>query len=127
MTFPLDDYTPFGYLANPYHRARSWTEFEGGLVRSTDDGVGFGWVEPTARKPTSDVSVALGLRWKGRTYQSRSDFARLGYRSAHHSTQLFSYDWELDTVRGSLAFALAGRDELVARLSLENAGSLPHD
>jgi hypothetical protein len=126
MTFPVGDYTPFGYLANPYHLARSWTDVEGGLVRSTDDVVGFGWVEPTARKPTSDVHIALALRWKGQTYQTRSDFARLGYRAAHHSSQLFTYNWALDTVLGSLALALAGQDELIGKLSFENAGSLPH-
>jgi hypothetical protein len=127
MTFPVGDYTPFGYLANPYHRARSYADVEAGLLRSTDDVVGFGWVEPTARKPALDVSFAIALRWKGRTYQVRPDFARLGYRSVHHSSLLFTYDWELDAVRGIFAVALAGRDELVGRISLQNAGTLPHE
>ena len=70
MPFPIDDYTPFGYLANPYHRARSWTDVEAGLIRSTDDHVGFGWVEPTARKPTPGDALAdrglLGETSRGR-------------------------------------------------------------
>ena len=127
MPFPEGDYTPFGYLANPYHRARTYADVDAGLVRSSDDIVGFGWVEPTARKPTLEAGFAVALRWNGRTYQTRSDFARLGYRSAHHSSQLFSFDWELDAVRGSFKIALAGRDALVARVTLENSGLLPQD
>jgi hypothetical protein len=127
MAFPVGDYTPFGYLANPYHRARTYVDVDAGLVRSTDDVVGFGWVEPTARKPSIEAGIAVALRWNGRTYQIRSDFARLGYRSAHHSSQLFSFDWELDAVRGSFAIALGGRDALVGRVSLENAGALPQE
>ncbi|MGH2459746.1 MAG: hypothetical protein ACRDIY_12855, partial [Chloroflexota bacterium] len=66
MTFPADDYTPFGYLANPYHRARSWSETEAGLIRSTDDALGFGWVEPTARSVEREAAIVLLVRWAGR-------------------------------------------------------------
>src|SRR5713226_1343529 len=110
MSFPRDDYTPFGYLANPYHRARTYADVEAGLLRSTDDVVGFGWVEPTARKPAREARIVLLLRWNGKVYQTRADFARLGYRSRHHSSSLFSYDWDLDFVSGSLSFVLADRD-----------------
>lgn len=125
MTFPDDDYTPFGYLANPYHRARSWTETEAGLLRSTDDLLGFGWVEPTARRPSLEAAVIIAVEWNGRLYRTRSDFARLGYRSRHHSSLLFSYDWEMDRVRAVAEFALAGRDGLVSWIRLANAGALP--
>ncbi|HVC34716.1 MAG TPA: trehalase family glycosidase [Chloroflexota bacterium] len=124
MMFPSDDYTPFGYLANPYHRARSWSDTEGGLVRSTDDALGFGWVEPTARQVESEAAIVLVLRWAGRVYQLREDFARLGYRSRHHSSVLFSYDWEMDRLVARLSVALAERDALVAELSVENRGAL---
>ncbi len=125
MTFPRDDYTPFGYLANPYHRARSWSESEAGLLRSPDETVGFGWVEPTARRPILEARLALVIRWNGRVYQSRADFSRLGYRSRHHSTSRFSYDWNLDAATAELAFALAERDALVATLQLANTSALP--
>src|SRR4051812_11321985 len=125
MTYPRGDYTPFGYLANPFHLARTYSDVEGGLLRSTDDVIGFGWVEPIPRRPKLEADVALAIRWKGQLYQLRSDFARLGYRSAHHSSQLFSYDWELDTVRSSFAIALAGRDELAGRISLGVTEGMP--
>lgn len=125
MAFPVDDYTPFGYLANPYHRARSWSETEAGLIRSTDDALGFGWVEPTSRKVESEAAIVLAIRWSGRVYQVRADFARLGYRSRHHSSQLFSYDWAMDRVVGRMSVALAEPDALVAEITLENRGALP--
>jgi hypothetical protein len=125
MTFPIDTYTPFGYLANPFHRARSWTDVEAGLLRTADDAVGLGWVEPTARWPADEASVMLTLSWNDRDYQTRSDFNRLGLSSRHHTSLLFSYDWRLDAVKGSLAFALADRDALVGELVLANSGALP--
>jgi hypothetical protein len=124
VTFPADDYTPFGYLANPYHRARSWSDVSGGLIRSTDDFVGFGWVEPTARKPHSELAIVSVLRWGDRLYVRRSDFANLGYRSRHHSSALFTYDWEQDNARAELGFALGHPDALAGRFRLANPGGL---
>ena len=125
MTFPRDDYTPFGYLANPFHRATSWSATEAGLLRSLDNAVGFGWVEPTARKPSFELGLALAIRWQERLYRARSDFARLGLHSRHHSSRLFSYDFALDDVSATLDFALADRDALVGRLELTHAGWPP--
>ena len=127
MTFPNDRYTPFGYLANPYHQARDWEHLDGGLLRTTDDALGLGWLEPTARTVEREAAILIVLRWNGRLYQTRADFGRLGYWSAHHSAALFSYDWEMDQVRGCLRFALAEHDVLVAELSFENRGVLAHD
>ncbi|HEX5414394.1 MAG TPA: hypothetical protein VFZ25_01935, partial [Chloroflexota bacterium] len=125
MTFPCDDYTPFGYLANPFHRATSWSATEAGLLKSFDDAVGFGWVEPTARKPAFELGLALAIRWQDRLYQTRSDFARLGLHSRHHSSRLFSYDFALDDVSAALSFALTGRDALVGRLAFAHPAGLP--
>ncbi len=124
MPFPVDDYTPFGYLANPFHRARSWSQTEGGLLRSTNDVVGFGWVEPTAQKVEYEAAIVLVLRWGGRVYQTRADFARLGYRSRHHTSALFSFDWEMGRVVGRMRIALAERDIVAVETSLGNSGAL---
>jgi hypothetical protein len=125
MTFPRDDYTPYGYLANPFHRARAWTDSEAGVLRTTDDLLGLGWLEPTARKPSRELAIAVMVRWNGRLYRTRADFARIGYRSRHHSAMLFSYDWDMDFVAGTVRFALAHRDGLVADVTVENRGPLP--
>lgn len=125
MAFPSDSYTPFGYLANPYHRARTYSDVEGGLLRSTDGPVGFGWVEPTAREPLDEGAIVVVLRWNDRTYQTRSDFSRLGLESRHHTSALFTYDWMMDGARGAASFALSSRDTLTAEILLTNSGPLP--
>lgn len=125
MSYPHDYYTPYGYLANPYHRAHSWSDPVGGLLRTADDVIGLGWVEPTSRDVAYVAEITLAIRWNGRLYQTRSDFARLGYWSAHHSSRLFSFDWDCDQLHASLAFALADDSSLAAELSLKNRGSLP--
>jgi Trehalase len=127
LPFPVDDYTPFGYLANPYHRARSWTEVEAGLIRSTNEQVGFGWVEPTSRRPTREAAIVVVVRWGGRRYATRSDFGRLGYRSRYHSSRLFTYNWEMDDAEAEFSFALANRDTLCAQLRVLNRGARDHE
>jgi len=127
MTFPRDSYTPFGYLANPYHSAHSWSAAEGGLLRSHDTTLGFGWVEPTARKPDFNLGITLAVRWNDRLYRLRGDFARLGLDSRHHSSRLFSYDFRLDQAAVSVGFALADRNLLVARIEATNPIGLPRE
>ena len=38
--------------------------------------VGFGWVEPTARRPSVEADIVVLIRWNDKLYQLRSDFAR---------------------------------------------------
>ena len=59
MSFPRDDYTPFGYLANSAARATSWGDLHGGTLRTPNDVVGMGWQYPWDRHPTAAVEVAL--------------------------------------------------------------------
>jgi hypothetical protein len=95
------------------------------LLRTTDNHVGFGWVEPTARRPTVEAAIVLVLKWNDYLYETRSDFNRIGLSSRHHTTSLFSYDWQMDVASGTLTFALAERDALVGELTLRNDGRLP--
>ena len=46
--FPRDDYTAHGLLANPYAVARSWKAGSGGVLRTSREGLGVGWVYPWA-------------------------------------------------------------------------------
>ena len=73
MSFPRDDYTPFGYLANPAARATSWGELHGGTLRTPNDVVGMGWQYPWDRHPTAAVEVALRLTVGERVYAGRDD------------------------------------------------------
>ncbi len=43
MSFPTDRYTPYGYLHSPEHRARSWDDASGGMIRTSERFLGMGW------------------------------------------------------------------------------------
>jgi hypothetical protein len=109
---PLDDYAPYGYLANPHAVARSWSEGEGGNVRSTDDGVGFGWVYPWALASTAGAQIELALEYGGTRLVTREDFQQADLTASHHSSQLFEYAWNLDGLACRAQFVLLGKDEL---------------
>src|SRR3712207_1215331 len=90
--FPVDSYTPFGYLANPTAFARSWREGSGGALRSTEERPGFGWWYPFHQRARAVYALEAALTFDGRCYESRADWAALGLHSAHHGARLFSYD-----------------------------------
>ena len=123
---PLN-YTPFGYLRNPYAIARSWEEGEGGGLRATLERPGFGWEYPWPRRPTAGAGIELACRMGQRSWRSRADFAELGYHSEHHSCLVFSYDWDLPGLAVHARFLLAERDVLLCMVDVEpktDVGSL---
>ncbi|MBI4493168.1 MAG: hypothetical protein HY690_10300 [Chloroflexi bacterium] len=113
------DYTPFGYLRNPFAVARSWEEGEGGGLRATLERPGFGWVYPWPRQPSSGAGLELGCSLGAHTWHTRADFAQLGYRSAHHSCLVFSYDWRLAGLELHACFLLAERDVLLCVVDVQ--------
>jgi hypothetical protein len=120
MGFPLDDYTPFGYLANPAARATSWQEHHGGALRTALDAVGLGWAYPWDRRPTATVELTLALTAGERRYVEREQWEALGLHAAYHSARRLTLDWTVTDVIGSCAFVLADADTLVAHLTLRN-------
>ena len=110
--FPLMDYTPHGYLGNPHAVARSWSEGEGGNLRSTDDGVGFGWVYPWALASTAGAQIELALEHGGTRLVTREDFQQADLSASHHSSHLFEYVWNLDGLACRACFCLLWKDEL---------------
>ena len=77
----LDEFTPFGYLRNPAHRATSWTETRGGNLRAAPDYVGVEWVYPVGRDPTSRAGLGLETTIGGRACGTRADFEAIGLTS----------------------------------------------
>ena len=75
--FPLDRYTPHGYLDNPGH---AWRLSRGGVLRSTE-GIGFCWHVPSYPGP-------YGKRW---IYQAalQIDLPLEGLHVEHHTRGLF--------------------------------------
>ena len=110
--FPRDDYTPHGYLANPYAFARSWSDGQGGNLRSTEGAVGFGWLYPWARGARAGAQLELGIASADRRLLSRADFELAGLSAPHHSALLFEYAWELRGLECRARFVLLGEDEL---------------
>ena len=57
--FPTDDYTPHGYLANPFAVAHSWTEGEGGCLRTSREYLGLGWQLPWTQNAKASVELIV--------------------------------------------------------------------
>jgi len=111
------DFTPFGYLKNPGHRARSWRDTQGGNLRTMLDRLGIEWVYPTQRQPHRRVGLAFALELDGRLLQSRRDFdiAGVRVRCTHHSCLIFEFELTWPGGSASAQFFLDGEDALCAR------------
>jgi hypothetical protein len=117
----LSDFTPFGYLRNPGHRARSWSETSGGNLRTSPDLVGVEWVYPVGRDAASRVGLALETVVDGRPCRTRAEFDAIGLTSRYHSCLIFGFDWHIDGVRVEARFFLVDDDTLAGRVVLTNA------
>ena len=104
--FPTDAYTPHGYLANPYAVARSWSEGEGGCLRTTRDFVGMGWQLPWALRAQASIDLIVTLASDDRRLEARADFDAAGLVSSHHSAILFVYRWEALGRRWEAAYTI---------------------
>ena len=123
--FPAGEYTPFGYLRNPGHRATSWQSTTGGNLRSATDGVGVEWVYPLQRRPAARAGLGLKLTLGKRTCSTRADFEALGLTSRYHSALVLGFDVELDGLDLAARFFLHTDDMLCARLTLASTSTEP--
>src|SRR5262249_53033276 len=110
------DFTPFGYLRNPGHRASSWRSVEGGNLRTAFDWVGVEWVYPLQRDP----QASAGIRLETSTRRSRGDFAVVGLTSRYHSSNVLGFDWRGDGLDVAARFFLVDNDALAARVEVRN-------
>lgn len=121
LGFPADDYTPHGYLANPYAVARSWSDGAGGCLRSSRDHVGFGWQLPWALRARAAVEVLVLLESDGSgnpvRLLHRADFAPCDLHSPHHSARLFVYCWRAFGRVWEARYTLIARGALGLELS----------
>jgi hypothetical protein len=116
----LTDFTPFGYLRNPAHQARSWIDTEGGNLRAAPDRVGVEWVYPVGRDASSRVGLGIQTVVDGRTCRGRADFDALGLTSRYHSCLVFGFDWQIDGLQVEARFFLVDQDALGLRLQVVN-------
>jgi len=117
-SFPEDDYTPHGYLDNPYDGG-PWVGLEaGGVIRSVP-GCGFGWFQPETGFG-NDGYLHVGVETGNLRLLESSDFAAAGVPlvSRYHSSRVQSFDFQLADARVSLIFLRRGRDALLCRASV---------
>ncbi|MGW0232023.1 MGH1-like glycoside hydrolase domain-containing protein [Actinopolymorpha singaporensis] len=108
-SFPLDDYTPYGYLDVPEHTRRLTPK---GVLRSRD--VGFGWHFPAlatsygGRRETYRTSVRVGVDGA----LALADFDEV--RSPYHSKDLVRFVAERGPARCEADFVVVGSDVVAA-------------
>ena len=129
MSFPVDDYTPYGYLANPAARATAFTPdgLHGGSLRTATDVVGLGWSYPWDRRPLAAVELVLRLESGERRYVSRDEWSQIGLHASYHSAHLFSFNWSAADTRGEWRLLLADPDTLLGILELHNEAPFRRD
>ena len=118
-SFPSDDYTPYGYLDNPY-QAGPWVGFEaGGVIRSVE-ACGFAWFWPRGEE-RAEAALQVGVSKDSRRLMTVDEFraAGIGLVSRYHSGQVQTFDFTLQGAQVSLAYALAGRDALLCQASFQ--------
>ena len=110
--YPADDYTPHGYLANPSAVAHSWSDGEGGCLRSTRDHLGVGWQLPWALQAKASADLIVTLECDGEQLVTRAEFASCDLTSPHHTSQLLTYRWEAFGQSWDASFVLVNADAL---------------
>jgi hypothetical protein len=121
----IHDFTPFGFLRNPFARASSWTQCEGGSLRTSEEVVGVEWTYPWYRDPAAGAGLCLVAWIDDALCQSRSDFGAVGYTSRQHTANVKGFDWFLGQVEVSARFFLVD-DSLCLSVTVCHRGLTPH-
>ena len=130
--FPRLDYTPFGYIDNPYH---SMVFNRSGVIRSVPP-LGFGWWRTGfegnygggVQDHVNYLSVLqVGVRIGGTLFLTPEDFTanKVALVSEYHTKHLISYDWTYRGIRTSLRFFLPRENTLACIAELRNDGNDP--
>ncbi|MGN6593461.1 MAG: hypothetical protein ACTHJX_11250 [Terriglobales bacterium] len=127
--FPAGDYTPYGYLDNPFH---SWDLHRSGVLRSVE-AMGFGFYYPAGPGGYFDyrdsaiyqMLLRVGAAIEGQAFLDAADFAPGQLTAPHHTHNLFTFAFEARDVRLEAAFVQVAEDTLAARVRLRNLGGAP--
>lgn len=123
-SFPAGDYTPYGYLDNPFH---TWNLHPSGVLRSLP-GMGFGFYFPagpggyfdSARNTVYEAHLRVGFLAGERRFWTPEDFHEGELISSYHSKNLFTYQFSVSETRVACTFLQAGEDVLAARVVLDS-------
>ena len=125
--FPKGDYTPFGYLDNPWH---TWDLHRSGILRSAA-GIGFSLYYPAgpggyfsySKNDIYEAQLALEFEIEGRVFRGLDDFDSGQLTSSHHSKNLLTYDFESGGVHITSTFLQVNEDAIGVRVGFkESAG-----
>ncbi len=121
--FPLSDYTPYGYLDNPFH---CWNLHRSGVLRSSP-GIGFGFYYPAgpggyfdfAKNGVYEAHLRLGFLINGRQYWKPEDFAPGQLTAPYHSKNLQTFAFALDDTKVESTFLQVGENSLATKVVVQ--------
>ena len=125
--FPEGNYTPFGYLDNPFH---TWNLHRSGVLRSLP-GIGIGLYYPAGpggyfdfrKNGIYEAHLRIGFRIGGRLFQAPQDFRSGQLFSPYHSKNLLVYEFTAEGVRVLVTLVQVKEAALAAQIRLERGGS----
>jgi hypothetical protein len=134
QSFPDNDYTPHGYIDNPYH---TMVFNRSGILRSVPP-LGFGyWLKrfrgtygSGARGHVNYLSLMqVAVAVDDIRLATADDFAtqRIRLGSKYHTKHMLSYDWMCAGLVFSLRYFLAREHALVCRVEVRNTLDTPKD
>lgn len=129
--FPAGDYTPFGYLDNPWH---TWNMHQSGVLRSLP-GMGFALYYPAGpggyfdfqRNEIYTAELSLGFRIGQKRVYLPEEFAARQLISTYHSKNVLTLDFKGEGVQIASSFFLVNEDALGVRIRLSVTDGIPKD
>lgn len=129
-SFPVSNYTPHGYIDNPYH---SMVLNRSGVIRSVPP-LGFGWWHRSfngsyGEGPRGHVNYLSFLQMSvvvdGKSFVSSEDFVRSesDLISKYHTKNVMTYDWKFESLAFSLKYFLPGENTLTCLIEIANSGN----
>lgn len=117
------DYTPFGYIQNPFHQSvTTYRDVTDGVLRSDDEAYTFGWYYPWVKNHLYHATAGIAVGNGRRACLLRTRDASCTVRASRHSARIFAYaggdaeiDWETE-------YWLVRRRILGIRLTVTNRG-----
>jgi len=122
--FPLSDYTPYGYLDNPFH---CWNLHRSGVLRSFP-GIGFGFYFPAgpggyfdfAKNGIYEAHLRLGFLINGRQFWTPENFRPEQLISPYHSKNLFTFAFAEESATVESTFLQVGENALAAKVAVQS-------
>jgi len=126
-SFPESNYTPFGYIDNPYH---SFIANRSGAIRAVEPmgygywcrGMGFPYGGGVERELSYLSLLQLGVNVDGTSLADSRDFKKNGVSivSKYHTKTMMSYDWQFQGLTFSAKYFLPMEHCLSSLVELKN-------